>query len=198
MAPRIRTLLLAGTIVVGLGACSLEVPGTWVTSSPDGAPSATPSPPPAATPAPEATAPASGGAEGGGAEGDLADPAGYAAVLEGLVNDQREAAGLPALAHDGCAAEQAQSRADALVGAPELEHAPLGGVLGSCGVGLAGENLSRGESPPEDVVEAWMASPGHHANIVKPEFASGAIACTRDGGADPAPRFVCSHVFLGG
>ncbi len=34
----------------------------------------------------------------------------------------------------------------------------------------AGENIAAGYHSPESVVEAWMNSPGHAANILKPEF----------------------------
>ena len=35
---------------------------------------------------------------------------------------------------------------------------------------IVGENLASGFSSPEKVVKAWMESPGHRANIMKPEF----------------------------
>lgn len=33
-----------------------------------------------------------------------------------------------------------------------------------------GENLAAGQSSPEEVVAAWMASPGHRANILNPNY----------------------------
>lgn len=35
---------------------------------------------------------------------------------------------------------------------------------------LVGENISAGNSTPEDAVRRWMNSPGHRDNILKPEF----------------------------
>jgi len=36
--------------------------------------------------------------------------------------------------------------------------------------GWAGENIAMGQRTPEEVVRAWMNSPGHKANILKKEF----------------------------
>ena len=35
---------------------------------------------------------------------------------------------------------------------------------------MAGENIAAGQKDPEEVVEAWMNSPGHRANILTPGF----------------------------
>jgi uncharacterized protein YkwD len=35
---------------------------------------------------------------------------------------------------------------------------------------LAGENIAFGQRTPQIVVDAWMNSPGHQANILGPEF----------------------------
>lgn len=34
----------------------------------------------------------------------------------------------------------------------------------------AGENIAKGQRTPEEVVQAWMNSPGHRANILNPNF----------------------------
>jgi uncharacterized YkwD family protein len=34
----------------------------------------------------------------------------------------------------------------------------------------AGENIAMGQRTPEEVVKAWMNSPGHRANILKASF----------------------------
>jgi uncharacterized protein YkwD len=34
----------------------------------------------------------------------------------------------------------------------------------------AGENIATGYTTPESVVDAWMASPGHCANILDPQY----------------------------
>jgi uncharacterized protein YkwD len=121
-----------------------------------------------------------------------ADLAGTAAAIERLVNEARADEGLPALAQSDCAADAAAERAQALVGDPDLAHAPMDGVLAGCEVATAGENLSRATAPAEDVVEAWLGSPGHRSNILDPEYLSSGVSCVADGDA-----VLCSQVFLG-
>jgi uncharacterized protein YkwD len=129
---------------------------------------------------------------------DLADPAQYGAVLEDGVNAARTQQDVPPLEHDDCLAAVAVERAEALVGAPELVHAPLPPVQRSCPGGtVAAENLSRTDRPPQDVVQAWLDSPSHRDNLVNAELLHGAIGCVRDGGTATAPVLTCSHVFLG-
>ena len=120
------------------------------------------------------------------------DPATYAATLESGVNDARTAEGLPELTHSDCAVDAAAARAADLVGNPDLPHAPMDAVLAECGVGVAGENLSRATLPADAVVEAWLGSPGHRSNILDTQYTASGVACVPDGEA-----LVCSHVFLG-
>jgi uncharacterized protein YkwD len=49
-----------------------------------------------------------------------------------------------------------------------------------------GENVAGGQSSPDEVVEDWLASPGHCANIMEPGFAEMGAAFT----VDPASRGV--------
>ncbi|CAM3602704.1 hypothetical protein ISCU110981_09840 [Isoptericola cucumis] len=119
-----------------------------------------------------------------------------AADLERLVNVAREDAGVEVLEHDDCAARVAAERAQALVGAQELTHGDLDDVLDECGVARAGENLARSERPPQEVVDAWLASPGHASNVRDQGFDRGAVACVQDGEAEKRPQMLCSHVFL--
>lgn len=46
-----------------------------------------------------------------------------------------------------------------------------------------GENLAAGQLSVEEVMEAWMASPGHRANILDPDFTEIGLA-VKIGGAD--------------
>ncbi|QCB94533.1 CAP domain-containing protein [Cellulomonas shaoxiangyii] len=125
---------------------------------------------------------------------DLAgvDPADYARELLAAATAERVAAGLPAWGDAPCAADAAGARAAALVG-QALEHAPLTDVLAACAPrSTAAENLSRAAADPVDVAAAWMASPGHRANVVDPGLEQAVTACTRDGDA-----MVCTLVLVG-
>lgn len=129
---------------------------------------------------------------------DLADREQYAAALEEGVNATREQVDVPTLQHDDCLEAVAVDRATALIGAPDLVHAPLPPVKQRCPGGtIAAENLSRTAHPPQDVVQAWLDSPSHRDNLVAADLRRSAIGCVRDGGSDYAPVLICSHVFLG-
>ena len=129
---------------------------------------------------------------------DLADPEQYAASLEAGVNAARARLDRAPLEHDDCLETVAVERAAALVGAPELVHAPLPPVQQSCPGGtVAAENLSRTDRRPGDVVQAWLDSPTHRDNLVDAALLRGAIGCARDGGTAEKPVLTCSHVFLG-
>ena len=44
-----------------------------------------------------------------------------------------------------------------------------------------GENIARGQKTPEKVVEDWMNSPGHRANILNPEYSYMGVGHSFDG-----------------
>lgn len=117
----------------------------------------------------------------------------YAAELLTLTNEVRAEEGLDALVDSACAQDAALSRAQALVGQEELEHGPLGPVIESCApLTTAAENLVNSTAPPAEVVEAWLGSPGHRANIIDPELTELGIGCVPDGA-----QLLCAQIFLG-
>lgn len=120
------------------------------------------------------------------------DPADYAADLLGAAQAARTASGLPAWQPAACAGPAAEERARALVGA-DLVHAPLDPVLAACApLATAAENLSRAAAAPRDVVDAWLGSAGHRANIEDPTLTQAATACVVDDG-----QLLCSLVLVG-
>jgi uncharacterized protein YkwD len=99
----------------------------------------------------------------------------YAKQVVNLVNKERAKAGLSALTIDS-KVEKA-----ALVRAKEIQSSfshtrPNGSMFASAlkeaGVSYngAGENIAWGQKTPEEVVTAWMNSPGHRANILNKNF----------------------------
>ena len=136
------------------------------------------------------------GGDAGGAEPDLSDAVQYAAALEDAVNGHRTANGLPALAHDTCAYDEALERARALIG-QDLAHAPLGPIFEACPTTAVAENLAKGGWSPAEAAQGWMDSEGHRANILNGDLTRGAVACVPDGGDPAAPVMICAHVFLG-
>lgn len=149
-----------------------------------------------------ACAPGDDGGRGGPRAADPSaaqpwEPTEYASRLLAATQEERVEAGVPRLQENGCAAEEALSRATALVGVP-LEHAPLDEVVTACAPprGTAAENLSRSSAEPAAVVDAWMGSHGHRANLLDPTLTSVGVACVEDA-TEGAGGLVCAQVFLG-
>jgi len=122
-----------------------------------------------------------------------ADPETYAAELVAQTNAARADEGLAALGVSPCATDEAVDRATALGGDMALEHASMTPVLEACPPAtVAAENLSRAAATPHDVVDAWLGSAGHRANLLDPTLEQVGIGCLLDG-----DEMLCSQVFLG-
>ena len=101
----------------------------------------------------------------------------YQAEVVRLVNEIRAEQGLSQLTTNGALSAAAGKRAEEIVSL--FSHDRPDGrscftVLSEFGVTYqtAGENISAGRPTPEAVVEGWMNSPGHRANILNPNFKS--------------------------
>lgn len=95
-----------------------------------------------------------------------------------LVNQERAAAGLPALARSETLERQAEGFACELAYYDFFDHEnPVtGSTLADRAeqygydYRLLGENLAAGQPTPEQAVAEWMNSPGHRANILNEGF----------------------------
>ena len=92
-----------------------------------------------------------------------------------LVNQEREKAGLSPLTVNAQAAEAAQVRAgeiEYLFSHTRPDGTSFVTALQEAGVSYrgAGENIAYGQKTPEQVMEGWMNSQGHRANILNPNF----------------------------
>ena len=91
-----------------------------------------------------------------------------------LVNAERALVGLAPLARHAGLASAAGDYAAAMAGGGTFSHISLdgsgvqdrGAAHGYAGWTFLGENLAAGQSTPERVVRAWMASPAHRANVL--------------------------------
>ena len=97
-------------------------------------------------------------------------------ILE-LVNIERVNEGLDPLSIDIQLDQAANFHNDEMVRADMMSHqlpgeANLGDRVTATGYDWTrvGENVAAGYTTPEAVVEGWMNSPGHRANILNPEF----------------------------
>ena len=101
----------------------------------------------------------------------------YAAEVVRLVNAERAKVGLSALTVNSAANAAAQVRAREIVS--NFSHTRPSGAscftaLREAGVNYrgAGENIAYGQPSAQAVVNAWMNSPGHRANILNAQFTS--------------------------
>lgn len=94
-----------------------------------------------------------------------------------LVNEERAKAGLPALTVDRGAASAAQVRAKEIERSfshTRPDGSSFNSALTQAGVNFrgAGENIAYGQNSPEKVMEGWMNSSGHRANILNSSYTS--------------------------
>ncbi|MFG2712385.1 CAP domain-containing protein [Streptomyces goshikiensis] len=141
------------------------------------APAAPPKPKPAATtkkPAPPAPAGA---------------PAGEAAEVIRLVNIERGQAGCGALTANAKLTQAAQSYTEVMARSGELSHtgpdgSTMSGRISATGYkwSATGENIAKGQADAAAVVDAWMKSPGHRANILNCKFTEIGVGVQKAGG----------------
>lgn len=138
------------------------------TPTPTAKPTATPTPPAAETPeAPETDTPST--------ETPNTGMGSYAEQVTALVNAERAKAGLPALKLRSDITAAANVRAREIK--QSFSHTRPNGssfstALKEQGVSYrySGENIAWGQKSPEQVMNAWMNSEGHRANILNSNF----------------------------
>jgi uncharacterized protein YkwD len=166
---RSRTIFLAGIAVV----FTVLLAVVWILTSPGSAtpdsplvagpqPTATPksSFAPAPTPivSPAATSPAY--APGGGGS------AGTCTSVFTCVNLERTSRGISALSSNPTLSTAAQNCAERMAASGQMTHSSGPPP----GFSTWGENIAVGYPSASSVVAAWMASPGHRANILNPAY----------------------------
>lgn len=106
----------------------------------------------------------------------------YAAQVVKLVNEVRSSYGLTLLTIDNDLTEAAKIRAKEIV--TNFSHTrPNGTTWDTVSSKAYGENLGKGyNSNPERIVDAWMDSTGHRANILREDYTSiGVVAYNVEG-----------------
>ncbi|MFJ7151741.1 CAP domain-containing protein [Streptomyces sp. NPDC100445] len=104
-----------------------------------------------------------------------AETAAAAEVLK-LVNDERAKAGRSPLAANSALSSLAEGFSDDMAARGFFDHTDPDGRTpwdraARAGItDLGGENIARGQADAAAVVQAWMDSPGHRANILNPDF----------------------------
>ncbi len=106
----------------------------------------------------------------------------YAYRVFELVNEERSEAGQETLSWNDSLADCAQVRAQELV--EKFSHTRPDGsscftimTANGFSYGYKGENIAMGQRSPEQVMNSWMNSSGHKANILSPNFAEIGVGC---------------------
>jgi len=171
----------------------LPLPSRAPTPSPS--PTATPTPEPPPTQQPPARTAAPTVVPRVPAPTDTPPPAPASAVLPTsagacgqslipLINQVRAENGLLPLVENPLLDAAAQRYAEFIASRSILSHTADGRTLdaralaaGYSGWSALGENLAGGYDTPEEVVAAWLASPGHRAIILTPSYTETGVGC---------------------
>jgi uncharacterized YkwD family protein len=107
----------------------------------------------------------------------------YADQVVSLVNVQRAEAGLQPLTVDQPLADMALDKAKDMYSNQYFSHtSPTYGspfdMMEEYGIefSYAGENIAMGQQTPQEVMTAWMNSPGHRENILNPNYTKIGVA----------------------
>lgn len=150
---------------------SEKAPAARTTKS--SAPASTSSP--ARTPAKPTTKPSASAPASGKTTAPAVATSAQAAVLA-LVNQERAKVGCSAVTASSSLASLAQNFSDDMAARGFFDHTDPDGQspwdrASEAGVsGLGGENIARGQADAEAVMEAWMNSDGHRANILNCDY----------------------------
>ncbi|MFE0651992.1 CAP domain-containing protein [Streptomyces sp. NPDC059534] len=141
-------------------------------------------------PTPKKTAPTGGTDDGpgGGTQHDTGQSSAADKVIA-LVNAERAKAGCGALTANATLNKAAQGHSDDMAARDFFDHTNPDGAGPGERVTAAGypwstygENIAMGQSTPEQVMESWMNSPGHRANILNCDFKEIGIGIHTSGG----------------
>ncbi|MFE0538858.1 sigma-70 family RNA polymerase sigma factor [Streptomyces nigra] len=104
-------------------------------------------------------------------------PSGTVGQVVALVNKERAAAGCGPLAEDSLLDKSAQTHSADMAARDFFDHTNPDGADPGQRITAAGyrwstygENIAMGQQTPEAVMESWMNSPGHRANILNCSF----------------------------
>ena len=123
------------------------------------------------------------GQPGQGGQGESQDA--YTDAVVKLVNAERAKAGLSPLTVNKSVAEAAQIRAQEIKGIfshTRPDGSSFSTALNQTGASYrgAGENIAYGQNTPEAVMNGWMNSSGHKANILNKDFTSIGVGHYKD------------------
>jgi uncharacterized protein YkwD len=154
-----RVVLTLGVDGDGFGSCSVTLRQPTATAGESIPAPSTPAP---VTPSPTPSTPAT-------PQPATASDRYESDVLAGT-NAERTAAGLTPLTAQACVDSFAETQARKMADESRMYHQDLTPILSTCGLRMVGENVAEGFPDGKAVMVGWMNSPGHKANILKPEY----------------------------
>ncbi|MEV6028044.1 sigma-70 family RNA polymerase sigma factor [Streptomyces sp. NPDC052036] len=118
-----------------------------------------------------------------------ATPTGTVAQVVALVNKERAAAGCGPLTENGLLEQAAQAHSDDMAARNFFAHTNPDGADPGQRITAAGyrwstygENIAEGQQTPQAVMDSWMNSPGHRANILNCSFKEIGVGVHRGSG----------------
>ncbi|MGN0637929.1 MAG: CAP domain-containing protein [Huintestinicola sp.] len=112
--------------------------------------------------------------EASSGESSSVDAADYIDEVIRLINEERAAAGKPALKRNDELCKNAQVRAEEI--GTYFSHTRPNGTDCFTAItvpyGYAGENIAMGQRTPQEVMDCWMGSSGHKKNILSSNYTS--------------------------
>jgi uncharacterized protein YkwD/Mg-chelatase subunit ChlD len=122
------------------------------------------------------------------------------AVIE-LTNAERVAQGLLPLKNEPLLAQAALAHSQAMSTQNFFDHKnPVTGTspdqrVSATGYAFitTGENIALGQTTPEEVMESWMNSPGHRANILDPDYREIGLGYVAGAGGNVCGLVTCEH-----
>ncbi len=112
----------------------------------------------------------------------------YEDQARSATNNKRDHHDLRALRQGGCVQKWARRQARRMANQDRMFHQDMGRVLDRCDLGSVGENVAAGYPTGRAAVKAWMRSPGHRANILRPGYRLLGLAVRT---ADDGTKYAC-------
>ena len=104
----------------------------------------------------------------------------YADQARAVTNAKRVDHDMVRLDRGSCVQRFAVRQALRMARQQRIYHQDLTRVMRRCNLSAVGENVAYGYETGRQVVRAWMASPGHRANILNPRYRLLGMAARRD------------------
>lgn len=112
----------------------------------------------------------------------------YENTARSATNNKRDNHELKNLSKGSCVQKFARRQALHMAEQDEMSHQDLGRVAKRCNLSMVGENVAAGYPTGRDAVKAWMKSPDHRANILKPGYRLLGLAVRK---ADDGTKYAC-------